>query len=257
MGSASRWFSTGSVLAARQADARDADGGAVLEPAASGVTSHEAASPLPLHSSFAADAESRMVFPSGSSTIAKRSSGVTSYGAQCYVVAEADQLLVLGVERFPRLQIELEDDAVAARGVSRRGIPLRVRALGAQEERHLSHLHLDVLLGLAPVRNLEAEPAVELDRALHVGDDHADHVELERHRAQSACGFRRMAKRCARSGAGVVEVLQEFVGGELDLLVVPLCGPVLARDQTHPVNAPEVAVDEAVAGFRLVGRALA
>ncbi len=35
------------------------------------------------HSSFAVDAESRIVFPSGSSTIAKRSSGVTSYGAQC------------------------------------------------------------------------------------------------------------------------------------------------------------------------------
>ena len=35
------------------------------------------------HSSFVVDAESRIVFPSGSSTIAKRSSGVTSYGAQC------------------------------------------------------------------------------------------------------------------------------------------------------------------------------
>ena len=35
------------------------------------------------HSPFVVVAERRIVFPSGSSTIAKRSSGVTSYGAQC------------------------------------------------------------------------------------------------------------------------------------------------------------------------------
>ena len=46
------------------------------------------------------------------------------------------------------------------------------------------------------------------------------------------------------------------MGGELDLLVAPLGRPVLTGDQPHPVNAPEVAVDEAVTRLRLVGSAL-
>ena len=38
-----------------------------------------------------------------------------------------------------------------------------------------------------------------------------------------------------------VKVLQELVGGELDRLVAPFGGPVLAGDQPGPVHATEVA----------------
>ena len=43
---------------------------------------------------------------------------------------------------------------------------------------------------------------------------------------------------------------------ELDLLVPPLGGAVVAGDQAHPVQPPEVAVHERVARLRLVGGAL-
>ena len=46
------------------------------------------------------------------------------------------------------------------------------------------------------------------------------------------------------------------MGRELDLLVAPLGGPVVAGDDPGPVDPPEVAVDERVAGLRLAGRAL-
>src|SRR5215211_7082447 len=46
-----------------------------------------------------------------------------------------------------------------------------------------------------------------------------------------------------RSGARRVEQLQELVGGQLDLLMAPLGGPVVAGDDPHPVHAAEVAVD--------------
>jgi hypothetical protein len=49
-------------------------------------------------------------------------------------------------------------------------------------------------------------------------------------------------------------MLQKLMGGELDLLVAPLSCPVLARDQAHSMDAPEVAVDECVPGLRIVGR---
>jgi hypothetical protein len=42
---------------------------------------------------------------------------------------------------------------------------------------------------------------------------------------------------------------------ELDLLVPPLGRAVVARDQAHPVEPPEVAVHECVARLRLVGDA--
>jgi two-component system, OmpR family, sensor kinase len=50
-----------------------------------------------------------------------------------------------------------------------------------------------------------------------------------------------------------VQPLQELVGGELDLLVPPLGGPVHAGDDAHPVDAPEIPVDEGVPGLGLVG----
>ena len=43
---------------------------------------------------------------------------------------------------------------------------------------------------------------------------------------------------------------------ELDLLVPPLGGTVVAGDQPHPVHAAEVAVDERIPRLRLLGRAL-
>ena len=50
----------------------------------------------------------------------------------------------------------------------------------------------------------------------------------------------------------VVEVLQQVVGGQLDRLVAPLGGAVLAGDQPHAVHAAEVAVDERVPRLGLV-----
>src|SRR6185437_14101462 len=41
-------------------------------------------------------------------------------------------------------------------------------------------------------------------------------------------------------GQAVVQVLQQFVGGQLDLLVPPLGGPVHARDDAHPVDPAEI-----------------
>ena len=42
------------------------------------------------------------------------------------------------------------------------------------------------------------------------------------------------------------------MGGELDLLVPPLRGPILAGDQAHPMDATEVPVDEGVPGLGVV-----
>jgi hypothetical protein len=44
----------------------------------------------------------------------------------------------------------------------------------------------------------------------------------------------------------VVEVLQELVGSKLDLFVAPLCGPVVAGDQAHAMDAPKVPIHERV-----------
>ena len=46
-------------------------------------------------------------------------------------------------------------------------------------------------------------------------------------------------------GPGGVESLEEVVRREFDLLVTPLGGAVVARDDAHAVHAPEVAVHEA------------
>jgi len=53
-----------------------------------------------------------------------------------------------------------------------------------------------------------------------------------------------------------VQILEEFVRGEFDLLVPPLGGAVVAGDQAHPVQPPEVAIHKRVARLRLVGGAL-
>src|SRR4030095_16094922 len=58
------------------------------------------------------------------------------------------------------------------------------------------------------------------------------------------------------SAAALVEVLEEVVGGELDLLVAPFGGPVLAGDQAHAVQAAEVAIHEGVPGLGLVAGAV-
>jgi hypothetical protein len=49
-----------------------------------------------------------------------------------------------------------------------------------------------------------------------------------------------------------VQTLQQVVGGELDLLVPPLGGPVLAGDDAHAVQPAQVAVDERVPGLGLI-----
>ena len=56
----------------------------------------------------------------------------------------------------------------------------------------------------------------------------------------------------ASSGALLVEVLQELVCCELDLLVPPLRGTLVAGDQPDPVQTAEVAVDERVVRLRLL-----
>jgi hypothetical protein len=58
------------------------------------------------------------------------------------------------------------------------------------------------------------------------------------------------------SRSAVVEVLQELMGGELDLLVSPLGRAVMTSDQSHPVDAPEVPIDECVSGLGVVARAV-
>src|SRR6185436_15142867 len=63
-------------------------------------------------------------------------------------------------------------------------------------------------------------------------------------------------RRAASVGADAglrVELLEQVVGGQLDLLVAPLRGPEHAGDQAAPMKAPEVAEDERVAGLGLVG----
>ena len=61
-----------------------------------------------------------------------------------------------------------------------------------------------------------------------------------------------------RSGdaGGLVQLLEQVVGGELDRLVPPLRGAVDAGDQPGAVHPAEVAVDERVAGLGLVVGAL-
>src|SRR5689334_5881545 len=55
------------------------------------------------------------------------------------------------------------------------------------------------------------------------------------------------------SGPDRVEVLEQVVGSQLDLLVLPLGRPVDAGDEAGAVHPAEVAVHEGVAGLGLVG----
>ena len=59
-----------------------------------------------------------------------------------------------------------------------------------------------------------------------------------------------------RSGFPAVQALQEFVGGELDVLVPPLGSPVVTGDDAHAVKTAEVAVDEGVPGLGVVPGAI-
>jgi hypothetical protein len=55
-----------------------------------------------------------------------------------------------------------------------------------------------------------------------------------------------------RSGFPAVQALQEFVGGELDVLVPPLGSPVVTGDDAYAVKTAEVALDEGVPGLGVV-----
>jgi hypothetical protein len=59
-----------------------------------------------------------------------------------------------------------------------------------------------------------------------------------------------------RSARLLVQVLQQLVGGQLDLLVAPFSGSVVARDDPGAVDAPEVAKYKRVTLLGLVGRAV-
>ncbi len=64
-------------------------------------------------------------------------------------------------------------------------------------------------------------------------------------------------RRCSQelvSGSGVVQTLQQVMGGQLHVLVPPLRCPVAAGDQSHPVNPAEVTDDEGIPGLGVVGR---
>jgi hypothetical protein len=54
------------------------------------------------------------------------------------------------------------------------------------------------------------------------------------------------------SGAGSIQELQEIVRCQLDLLVPPLGGAVMARNEAGAVEAAEVSVDEGVSSLGLV-----
>jgi hypothetical protein len=58
------------------------------------------------------------------------------------------------------------------------------------------------------------------------------------------------------SGGRSIQELQEIVGRELDLLVSPFCGAVMARDQAGAVEVAEVSVDEGVSRLGLVWGAI-
>src|SRR5919201_159960 len=58
--------------------------------------------------------------------------------------------------------------------------------------------------------------------------------------------------RDARSRAGRVQALQQLVRGQLDLLVAPLGGTVVAGDETHAMHPSEIPVHEGVARLGLV-----
>jgi hypothetical protein len=52
-----------------------------------------------------------------------------------------------------------------------------------------------------------------------------------------------------------IQILEKLVRSELDLLVPPFGSAVVAGDQAHPVQSPEVAVHKCIARLRLVGGA--
>jgi hypothetical protein len=56
------------------------------------------------------------------------------------------------------------------------------------------------------------------------------------------------------SRSSVVEVLKKVMRSELDLLVPPLGRSVLTSDQAHPMDTPEIAVDECMPGLGVIGR---
>ena len=51
-------------------------------------------------------------------------------------------------------------------------------------------------------------------------------------------------------------MLEQLIGSQLDLLVLPLGSPIETGDQPHPVDSAEIPVDEAVSGLGLVGGTL-
>lgn len=55
------------------------------------------------------------------------------------------------------------------------------------------------------------------------------------------------------SASLLVEELEEFVSGELNLLVAPLGGSIPASDEAHPMESPEIAVDKGVPSLGLIG----
>src|SRR5918995_4067572 len=59
--------------------------------------------------------------------------------------------------------------------------------------------------------------------------------------------------RTGGSGRRPVQVLQQLVGGELDVLVAPFRSAIHTRDQPRAVNPAEVPVDERIPGLGLVG----
>src|SRR3984893_12744940 len=58
------------------------------------------------------------------------------------------------------------------------------------------------------------------------------------------------------SSLGFVETLQELMGGELKLFMLPLRGSKVTCDQAHPMHATEVTIDEPVPGLRVVVRSV-
>ena len=94
-------------------------------------------------------------------------------------------------------------------------------------------------------------PATSAPRTRGRGDQGVGHRGLRSRDSHGIIG--RGLRLRADQTALRVELLEQIVGGELDVLVAPLGRPVDAGDQAGPVDPPEVAEHEGVAGLRLVG----
>ena len=138
-------------------------------------------------------------------------------------------------------QAEFRMLAVAPAG-RRRGIGRRLVEACLERAHQDGHARSGAVVAPADVRRPRALP----------GDGLRPRVRPGRQPSPRRHALGLSARALTRDG---VQVLEQVMGGELDLLVPPLGGPVDAGDQGGPVHPAQVAVDKGVAGLGLIGRA--